>query len=95
MRKPAMQIIEVLILILFFLAATLVLAQRRRSTEAMKVPEGITTYSDYSRRSGQTCPLSTECVVEGRVRKKRVYRLRFIRWKGAVTAGLRIQKSQN
>ena len=48
MRKPAMQIIEILILILFFVATTLVLAQRRRSTEAMKVPEGITTYRDIA-----------------------------------------------
>ncbi|MCY3742333.1 MAG: alpha/beta hydrolase [Candidatus Poribacteria bacterium] len=48
MRKPAMQIIEILILILFFVATTLVLAQRRRSTEAMKVPEGITAYRDIA-----------------------------------------------
>lgn len=48
MRKSAMQIIEILILILFFVAATFVLAQRRKSTEAMKVPEGITAYRDIT-----------------------------------------------
>ena len=48
MRKSAMQIIEILILILFFVAATLALAQRRRSTEAMNVPEGITVHRDIA-----------------------------------------------
>ena len=48
MRKSAMQIIEVLTLILFFVAATLALAQRRKTTEAMKVPEGITAHRDIA-----------------------------------------------
>ena len=48
MRKPAMQTIEILILILFFVAASLALAQRRRSTEAMKVPEGVTVHPDIA-----------------------------------------------
>ena len=48
MRKSAMQFIEILILILFFVAATLALAQRRRSTEAMNVPEGVTVHSDIA-----------------------------------------------
>ena len=48
MRKPAMPIIEILTLILFFVAATLVLAQRRGSTEATKVPEGITVHRDLA-----------------------------------------------
>lgn len=48
MRKPMMQIMVTLVLILFFVAATLVLAQRRGSTEASKVPEGVTVYRDVA-----------------------------------------------
>ena len=48
MRKPAMQIIEILILILFFVAATLALAQRRGATEAMNVGEGVTVHRDIA-----------------------------------------------
>lgn len=48
MRKPAMQIIEMLSLILFFVVATLALAQRRGSTEAMNVPEGVTVHRDIA-----------------------------------------------
>ena len=48
MRKPMMQIVVPLILILFLVAATLVLAQRRGSTEAPKVPEGVTVYRDVA-----------------------------------------------
>ena len=48
MRKPAMQIIEILTLILFSVAATLALAQRRGSTEAMNVPEGVTVHRDIA-----------------------------------------------
>ena len=46
MRKPMMQIVVTLILILSLVAATLVLAQRQGSAEAPKVPEGVTVYRD-------------------------------------------------
>ena len=48
MRKSMMQIIVTLILILFFVAAISVLAQRRGAAEAMKVPEGVTVYRDLA-----------------------------------------------
>ena len=48
MRKPMIQIVVPLILILFLIAATLVLAQRRGSTEAPKVPEGVTVHRDVA-----------------------------------------------
>ena len=48
MRKPMMQIVVALALILFFVTATFVLAQRRGSAEAPKVPEGITVYRDVA-----------------------------------------------
>ena len=48
MQKPMMQIAVTLILILFFIVATLVLAQRRGSAEAPKVPEGVTVYRDVA-----------------------------------------------
>lgn len=48
MRKPMMQIVVVLVLILFFVTATFVLAQRRGSAEAPKVPEDITVYRDVA-----------------------------------------------
>ena len=48
MRKPMMQIAAMLVLMLFFVAATLVLAQRKRATESMKVPEGVTVYRDIA-----------------------------------------------
>ena len=48
MRKPMMQIVVALVLILFFVAATLVLAQRRGSAEVPKVPEGVTVYRDVA-----------------------------------------------
>ena len=48
MQKPMMQIAVTLILILFFVVATLVLAQRRGSAEAPKVPEGVTVYRDVA-----------------------------------------------
>ena len=46
MRKPMMQIIIALILILFFVTAISVLAQRRGAAEAMNVPEGVKVYRD-------------------------------------------------
>ena len=46
MRKPMIQIIVTLALILFFIVATLVLTQRRGSAEVPKVPEGVTVYRD-------------------------------------------------
>ena len=48
MRKPMMQIIVTLILILFFVAAISVLAQRQGAAEAMNVPEGVTVYRDLA-----------------------------------------------
>lgn len=48
MQKPMMQIVVPLILILSLVAATLVLAQRRGSAEAPKVPEGVTVYHDVA-----------------------------------------------
>ena len=48
MRKPMMQIIITLILILFIVVAISVLAQRRGAAEAMKVPEGVTVYRDLA-----------------------------------------------
>lgn len=48
MRKPMIQIIVPLILILFLVAATLVLAQRQGSAEAPKVPEGVTVHRDVA-----------------------------------------------
>ena len=48
MRKPMIQIIVPLILILFSVAVTLVLAQRRGSAEAPKVPEGVTMHRDVA-----------------------------------------------
>ena len=46
MRKPMMPIVVALVLIPFFVAATLVLVQRRGSAEAPKIPEGVTAYRD-------------------------------------------------
>ena len=48
MRKPMMQITLMLVLMLFFIAVTLVIAQRRGSTGATKVPEGITVHRDIT-----------------------------------------------
>lgn len=48
MRKSMMQIIVTLVLILFFGVATLGLPQRRSSTEAPKIPEGVTVYRDVA-----------------------------------------------
>ena len=48
MRKPMIQIVVPLILILFLVAVTLVLAQRRGSAEAPKVPEGVTVHRDVA-----------------------------------------------
>ena len=48
MRKPMIQIIVPLILILFFVATTLVMAQRRGTAEAPKVPDGVTVYRDVA-----------------------------------------------
>ena len=48
MRKPMIQIVVPLILILFSVAVTLVLAQRRSSAEAPKVPEGVTVHRDVA-----------------------------------------------
>ncbi|MCY4566812.1 MAG: alpha/beta hydrolase [Candidatus Poribacteria bacterium] len=46
MRKPMIQIIVPLILILFFVVVTLVLTQRRGAAETPKVPDGVTVYRD-------------------------------------------------
>ena len=48
MRKLMMQIVATLVLILFLVAATLVLTQRRGSAETPKVPEGVTVYRDVA-----------------------------------------------
>ena len=48
MRKPMIQIIVPLILILFFVVATLVLTQRRGAAETPKVPDGVTVYRDVA-----------------------------------------------
>ncbi len=48
MRKPMIQITVMLVLMLFFIAVTLVIAQRRGSTGATKVPEGITVHRDIT-----------------------------------------------
>ena len=48
MRKPMMQIVITSALILFFVAATLVLTQRRGSAETPKVPEGVTVHRDVA-----------------------------------------------
>lgn len=48
MRKPMIQITVMLVLMLFFIVVTLVIAQRRGSTGATKVPEGITVHRDIS-----------------------------------------------
>ena len=48
MRKPMIQIIVPLILILFFVVATLVLIQRRGAAETPKVPDGVTVYRDVA-----------------------------------------------
>lgn len=48
MQKPMIQIIVPLILILFFAAVMLVLAQRRGSAGAVEVPEGVTVYRDVA-----------------------------------------------
>ena len=48
MRKPMIQIIVPLILILFFVAVTLVLTQRRGAAETPKVPDGVTVYRDVA-----------------------------------------------
>ena len=48
MRKPMIQIIVPFILILFLVAVILVLAQRRGSAEAPKVPEGVTAHRDVA-----------------------------------------------
>ena len=48
MKKPMMQITVMLVLMLFFVAATLVLAQRKRAAESMKIPEGVTVYRDIA-----------------------------------------------
>lgn len=48
MKKPMMQIIVMLVLMLFFVAVTLVLGQRRRAAESMKAPEGVTVYRDIA-----------------------------------------------
>ena len=48
MNKPMMQIVATLVLILFFVAAISVLAQRRNSAETPKVPEGVTVYRDVA-----------------------------------------------
>ena len=46
MRKPMIQIIGTLIFVLFSVATISVLAQRQGSTEAMKVPKGVTVHRD-------------------------------------------------
>lgn len=48
MKKPMMQIIVVLVLMLFFVGATLVLGQQRRAAESMEVPAGITVHRDIA-----------------------------------------------
>ena len=48
MRKPMMQIIITLILILFIVVAISVLAQRRSAAEVMKAPEGVRVYQDLA-----------------------------------------------
>ncbi|MDE0467812.1 MAG: alpha/beta hydrolase [Candidatus Poribacteria bacterium] len=48
MKKPMMQMIVVFVLMLFLVAATLVLGQRRRAAESMKAPEGVTVYRDIA-----------------------------------------------
>ena len=48
MRKPMIQIIVPLTLILFFVVATLVLIQRRGAAETPKVPDGVTVYRDVA-----------------------------------------------
>ena len=48
MRKPMIQIIVPLILILFFVAVTLVLTQHRGAAETPKVPDGVTVYRDVA-----------------------------------------------
>ena len=48
MRKPMIQIIVTLVLILFFVAAISVLAQRRDSAESSKVPENVTVHRDVA-----------------------------------------------
>ena len=48
MRKPMIQIIVTLVLILFFVATISVLAQRRGSAEARKVPENVTVHRDVA-----------------------------------------------
>ena len=50
MRKPMMQIVVPLVLILFFGVVALVLAQRRGrgSVESIKMPEGVTVYRDMA-----------------------------------------------
>ena len=48
MRKPMIQIIVPLILILFFVVVTLVLTQRRGAAETPKVLAGVTVYSDVA-----------------------------------------------
>ena len=48
MRKPMMQIVVPLALMLFFVAVALVLIQRRGFAEAPKVPEGVTVYRDVA-----------------------------------------------
>lgn len=48
MRKPMMPIIVTFVLMLFFVVVISVLVQRRSSTEAVKVPEGITVHRDLA-----------------------------------------------
>ena len=48
MRKPMIQIIVPLILILFFVVATLVLTQCRGAAETPKVSDGVTVYRDVA-----------------------------------------------
>lgn len=48
MRKPMIEIINAFVLILFFLTAALVLAQRRGPAAAAKIPEGVTVHRDIA-----------------------------------------------
>ena len=48
MRKPMIEIINAFVLILFFLTAALVLAQRRGPAATAKIPEGVTVHRDIA-----------------------------------------------
>ena len=48
MRKPMMQIVITLILVLFFVVMILVLTQRRGSAESPKVPDNMTVHRDVA-----------------------------------------------